>query len=100
MSEYNQILAEVKVITAKYSMANLLKGFTPELLNLLLQNNIDKLKDAADYIKTVQLINDAIHAQFGNGVNLDDFVTDKSDCEKLYSLFAQWRGKLLAELGL
>jgi hypothetical protein len=100
MSEYDQILAEVTTIASKYSMRNILKGFTVELLNILLQNNLDKLKLAENYDTTIKSINDAIHIQFSAGANLDDFITDQGDRERLYSLFSQWRGKLLAELNV
>ncbi len=100
MSEYNDLLTEVKTIAAKYSMANMLKGFTPSLLNILLQNNIEKLKEAENYNTTLLLINDAIKSKFSAGAVLDDFITSEGDRERLYELFAQWRGKLLAELAI
>ncbi len=97
-STYETLLLETKLIVSKYSLDTMLKGFTPSLLNILLQNHIEKLKDASDYEKTVLLINNALKSQFGASVSLDDFITLDSDRYKLYSLLSQWRFKLLADL--
>ena len=78
----------------------MLKGFTSDLLNILAHNNIEKVKTADSYQKSILLINNALAAQLGASVNMDDFISDATDRYKLYSIFAQWRAKLLTELGI
>jgi hypothetical protein len=78
----------------------MLKGFTPLLLNLFAQNHIEKMQQADSYEKSVLLINNALTSQFGTSVSIGDFITDQADRCKLYSIFAQWRAKLLTELGI
>ena len=99
-SSYDTLLLESKLVMSKYSLDKLLKGFSPELLNILAQNHIDKVKQADSYEKSILLINNAISHQFGTAVSFNDFITDATDQHKLYSIFAQWRAKLLEELGI
>lgn len=97
---YLTLLEEVRTILARYGLDNFLKNFTDDLINQLMQQHIDKIKLAKDYDTSESLINAAIASQLGASANLADIITDVADHRKLYSLFSQWRGLLLAELGI
>jgi hypothetical protein len=66
----------------------------------LAQNHIEKIKKANSYQSSETFINDSLKSQFGSSVSVGDFITDQADRCKLYSIFAQWREKLLTELGI
>ena len=99
-ASYESLLEQGHAIAKLYALDPMLKGMTPELINILLTNHIEKIKSANDYDATTNLINAGISAQLGVSVNVSDFITVAEDRLKLYSIFAAWRSKLLASMGV
>jgi len=100
MSSYQALLAEITTIASSYSLATMLNGFTPELINLLLHNHIEKIKQADTYDTTLILLNDALSSQMGFRMQISDFITHDDDRKRLYELFALWRLRLLVDAGV
>jgi hypothetical protein len=76
----------------------MLTGLTPELINILLQNHIEKIKAANDYDSTISLLNTDISSHLGMTISVSDFITEADDRTKLYNIFSSWRSKLLASM--
>lgn len=93
---FETLLAQITVIANKYPMGQMLKGFTPDLINLLMQNHLEKIKLASTYESAAQLINDSLASKLGAGMDVSQFITADADRVQLYSLFAEWRTKLLS----
>jgi hypothetical protein len=97
---YQSLLDEISTIASAYSLDVMLKGFTPELINILMNNHLDKIKLATDYESSQKLINDAVSAQLGVAVDASVFITKLDDRKRLYELFAFWRTRLLEEASI
>jgi len=97
-SNYQSLLDEITKVASNYSLGTFLNGFNPSLVNLLLNNHLDKLKAASSYEATIKLINDTISSQFGMAMVISDFITSEADRKKLYELCAAWRLQFLAEI--
>lgn len=97
---YQILLSEMTLIANKYSLGQMLVGFTPDLINLLMHNNIDKIKMADSYDTAVALINASLSDQLGAGMDVSKFITADSDRVLLYSMFAKWRTLLLSTTGV
>jgi hypothetical protein len=82
---YHTLYSDVLTIASKYPFGHLLKGFTPELINILMTNHKEKLKGADSYEKCEQMLNEALAPK-----KVNDFVPDEADRLKLYDLFAEW----------
>ncbi len=95
---YQSIVDEFTKIASHYSLGSMLDGFSPDLINLLLHNNIDKPKGAYSHEETQKLINASLSFQLGMAVDISSFITTEVDRKKLYELFAAWRLRLLAEI--
>ena len=95
---YKPLLDEISKISSAYTFGTMLKGFTPDLINLLMRKHSEKLKNASSYQATETFIDDAISSQFGISMGINDFITSDTDRQKLYELFASWRVLLLAEM--
>lgn len=95
MTSYQQLFDSVHAIAKSYSMAELMDGFTPELINILLNNHITKIQQATTYEITLKLLSDAVSSHLGVQMSVENFITKVQDRETLYALFQQWRHKLL-----
>jgi len=98
MSSYESLLTEIRQIVSTYSLATLLNGFTPDLINILMRGHMEKVKLADTYESTESLINAAITHQVGCGMVLSSFITTEADRHRLYTIFSNWRTQLLAEV--
>ena len=98
-TSYESLLEQGHAIAKLYALDPMLKDMTPELINILLTNHIEKIKAANDYDATINLINAGISGHLGMSVNVSDFITVAEDRVKLYDIFAAWRSKLLASIG-
>ena len=94
------MLASITQIVTIYGMEEMLEGFTPDLINILLRNHIDKVKQAQDYNATLALSTAALSAHLGTSIDVADCIKNESDRKKLYQLMADWRVLLLAEVFL
>jgi hypothetical protein len=94
---YQALLDEISTVASNYSFGVMLKGFTPDLINLMMQNNLEKVKAASSYAEAVKVLNAALSIQLGVSMGIDQFITSEEDRQKLYALFATWRVRLLAE---
>ena len=97
---YHALLTEITKIASSYSLATMLNGFTPELINILLHNHLEKIKQAVTYETTLTLLNDAISSQMGISMRISNFITLVDDRERLYQLFALGRVRLLTDAGI
>lgn len=97
---YEPLLQEIQSITEKYGLGQMLKGFTPLLINVLIREHIQKVIAANSYESCLKLINDELVAKMGSGLDLSSFITAETDRRRLYQLCADWRVQLLAELGI
>jgi FlaA1/EpsC-like NDP-sugar epimerase len=82
-------------ILTKHGYQDLVKGFDEELVHILLNNHIEKVKHADSYDKALQLINQVFHSQYGMHINLADFINDTNDKQQLYNNFRDWRSLLI-----
>jgi len=95
---YETLLEQGHAIAKLYALDPMLNGLTPELINILLTNHIEKIKAANNYDATTNLINAGLSSHLGMAINVSDFITVAEDCVKLYEIFAAWRSKLLASM--
>jgi hypothetical protein len=63
----------------------MLKGFTPELINILMTNHKERLKGADSYESCERMLNEALAPK-----TVNDIVPEKADRLRLYELFAEW----------
>lgn len=94
MSGYTSLLKNITSIVDKYQMGALLNGFTPELINALLQDKMDKIREADSYDKTIAILNDGLK---GYGMSIEGVIKEKADREQLYANFKAWRLLLLKQ---
>jgi len=97
---YESLLEQGRAVAKLYSLDIMLNGMTPDLINILLTNHIEKIRAADDYSATTNLINAGISAHLGIAISVSDFITVAEDRDKLYNIFAAWRSKLLASLAV
>ena len=95
MTTYQQLFDSVLGIAKSYSMEQFMDGFTPELVNILLNNHITKIEQATTYEITLKLLSDAVSSHLGVQMSVENFITKVQDREILYDIFQQWRSKLL-----
>ena len=97
---YQQLFDSIYELAKKYNLAEYMTGYDAELINILLDrdDNIKQLKAADSYEKTIQMANTALsnYATGGwfpgwLGVNVESYVTDVNDRQRLYALCSQWR---------
>jgi len=97
---YQQLFDSIYELAKKYNLAEYMNGYDAELINILLDrdDNIKQLKAADSYEKTIQMANTALsnYATGGwfpgwLGVNVESYVTDVNDRQRLYALCSQWR---------
>lgn len=97
MTTPQQLFDEARTILAKSDLDQYLKGFDGELVHLLLQNHIEKVKAADTYERTMTMIEEAIasHLKLGVSIRVQDFIWDVKDCRQLYEIYTRWRSILL-----
>ena len=95
---FDALLEQGHAIAKLYSLDTMLTGLTPELINILLTNHIEKIKAANDYDATTNLLNAGISSHLGLSISVSDFITVAEDRSKLYNIFSSWRNKLLASM--
>ena len=97
MSTYEQLLSKAIVVLEKYSLAPFIRGFTPVLVNQLMVNHIEKVRQASSYDNVFLMLNSALSSQLGVQTSVDKFIAKKEDRDMLYEIFQTWRVMLLAE---
>ena len=97
MSTQEQLLTKAIVVLEKYSLAAFIRGFTPVLVNQLMLNHIDKVRQANSYDAVFLMLNAALSKQLGVQTSVDKFIAKKEDRDALYEIFQTWRLMLLAE---
>lgn len=95
---YQQLLDAVHTMADKYGMDDLLTGYEPDLINLLLQNHIEKVRAANSYEKCIAMLNQALSAHLQRSVDVNYFITKEQDRHELYDLFKAWKDRLEAEM--
>ena len=99
-ASYESLLEQGRAVAKTYALDVMLNGLTPDLINILLTNHIEKIRAADDYSSTTNLLNAGISAHLGVAISVSDFITVAEDRDKLYNIFASWRSKLLASLAV
>ena len=94
-TEYAKLFDKLVVIAKSYYMGNLVTGFTPELMNILLTNHLSAIRNVDSYEQVLDLANTSLTKHLGSTVLVQNFITVESDRKELYSLFMQWRALLL-----
>ena len=97
MSTYEQLLSKAIVVLEKYALAAFIRGFTPVLVNQLMVNHIEKVRQASSYDNVFAMLNAALSTQLGVQTSVDKFIAKKEDRDMLYEIFQTWRMMLLAE---
>ena len=70
-------------------------GMSPELINLLMQNHLDKVRAADSQQKAEKMMDDAMTAHIGLPIRVESHLREEADRKALYHVFAQWRTMLL-----
>lgn len=82
-------------ILAKHGLDSYLEGYTAELVDLLMQNHLTEVQAADSYDACMKMMNEALASKMGMPITVDEFMPDDVDRQACYSLFQQWRSKLL-----
>jgi hypothetical protein len=95
-----QLYVEAMGILVKYGLDQYTTGFDGELVHLLFQNHIDKVRAADSYDQTMKMIEEAMagHLKIGVSLKVQDFIWNDNDCKKLYDIYTRWRSLLLAPM--
>ena len=83
------------VILKRHGLDSYLEGYDGELISLLMQNHIEKVREAETYKACQKMMNEVIAAQMGVGITVDQFMPSKDDQCEFYALFVLWRSQLL-----
>jgi hypothetical protein len=97
MSTYVELLAKAIMVLERYSLAAFIRGFTPVLINQLMLNHIDKVRQANSYDTTFAMLNTAASTQLGVQTTVDKFIAKKEDRGQLYEIFQAWRMMFLSD---
>jgi hypothetical protein len=97
-SSYQSLFEEITKIASNYSLGTMISGFSPDLLNQLLRNNMDKVEASSSYEEAIKVLNEVAVSQIGFRVDVSNFIHSEDDRRKLYELFAQWRTQLLNDV--
>ena len=87
IQQFDSLRDKIIGILSKYSLSALVTPYDSRNINELLRRNIDLVKEADSYDKTIQMIKDKL--------SLDPTVfLAKEDCEELWEIYNEWH-KLL-----
>jgi len=96
--QYAPLLSAARVVAKKYGYDELMEGYDVSLVNILMCNHIQKVRDATSYEKALQLIEQTVAMLLGAKISVSEFISDENDRIELYRIFAQWRSILLGEV--
>src|SRR5665647_467972 len=99
-SSYQELFENTRSVMAQYGMDYLMVGYDAELINILLSNHFEKVRETVTYDDVLLLFNQAVSKHltkwisFGSMMKVESFLKP-DDCKHLYSIYTCWRSKLM-----
>jgi hypothetical protein len=99
---FQELFNHTRTVMTQYGLDYLMDGYDPELVNILLSNNFEKVRETITYDEVLNLINEGLSTHLSKWISLggmmkvENFIK-QDDCKQLYSIYTCWRGKLIDE---